>query len=290
MRGPRAIPRLLRPAALVGTLLLLTPSAAGQGQVTLRASDWPDPPPGPYAWANLTVANRTDQPIRQAQLRWDQGGPLYRIALTVAPGGTEHVQLLLPAAWAEQQFTVRLAGPGPLGDPIPVQLSWPEQVRGFETFPNEQAYDPYQGDLPSWDAALRRRIWIGMALAALAVLAARLAPAKGLRWAGTLTALAGLCLYLGLAVLRAPAVAEPTVLREGLWEAFDGTQRPIAVLTTRRSAVHRADRLLLPLYRNFGQIRDDQTVIDWPRRTVVPIEPDQVRIFQLVDPAAGTET
>jgi hypothetical protein len=287
VNGPRGILPLL-PATLVAFTLGLADPAVGQGQVTLRASDWPAPPPGPYAWANLTVANASDQPIRQALLRWDQGGPLYRVPLTVAPGGKQHVQLLLPAAWAQQQFLVRLAGPESPGRPVPVPLAWPEDVRGLETLPNEQAYDPYQGDLPGWSQNLRRRVWIGMALAALAVLAAQSAPRKWLRLVGTMTATAGLCLYLGLAVLRAPAVAEPTVLRPGVWEAFDGTKRPIVVLTTRRSAEYRADRLLLPLYRNFGQLRDDQTVIDWPAQTTLPIQPDQLRIFQTVQPTTET--
>ncbi|MFP4354723.1 MAG: hypothetical protein ACLFUJ_06320 [Phycisphaerae bacterium] len=277
-----------RPLLLILAVAAICPAVTAAGpedvNVTLRSSQWPQNPPGPYAWANLEIRNNSELPFNRAQLRWDQGGPTYRIAMTVAPRSTANQQLLLPAAWAQQSFTVTLTASDGRQQEHAAVLAWPEDVRADAPFIDQQVYDPYESDLPRWPESLRSQLLAAFALAGLALAGSIFLSRARTRIALAAAVLVGLSLYLGLGLLRRDDIQSPVVVRQAEYEDFRGRKRRIVILTTRRSSTFSRGELLLPLYRNFGQVRQDRTVIDWPAGVSVPIQPDQLRIFQQVNP------
>ena len=270
----------MKAAGLAVALLVAATAAAAapppEVAFALKPADRPSPP-GNLRWARLEVTNNSSQALTQAEVRWAEGGPLYRLPLAVAPQATGQAELLVPAAWAQQRYDVALrAGPRQIAGGSAV-LSWPEAALPDEPFPDDLAFRPYEADLLLWPGALKRSLFAAAALAFLAAAGSTLVRRRWLRMVLLTATAAGLGLFFALRAGR-----EPTVfVRSGVYEGWTGVQRPITVVTARRSGTWRSDAWQrIPLYASFGQVRDDRTTIDWGRAIETPLDPSRVRIFQ----------
>jgi hypothetical protein len=230
--------------------------------------------------ARLRVRATAPSRLRSIRLRWLEGGPTYVIDLPLAPDSSQDRNFLLPAAWSRQTYQADLIG-SEIPDPQrQVELIWGAR-QALEPFPDAGVYDPFQQDQPRWPARLRRNLFL-LGVGALVLGAAALLPRSRPGRLGILVLALATTGVGGWLALRGVA----TVTHRTFSRRLGGQEVRLEVLTALRPGTWESvDDGLVPRYQNFEQILTDAAQIHLGREVRVPLEPDDLRIFQRVEPA-----
>jgi hypothetical protein len=257
-------------------LLATPPPVRGETGVGLAPLPGADTVAG-FAHARLTVADPNAElaaVVRAVSLRPGGGGPTVLADITVAPGAKEQTaDVLLPATSPQQVYTARLlSGPGKPAPPLLVRelpVAWPVELtaRARREMIDPAAYERFQEDLPRWNPALLRNVFLAAVIAA-AALAAVLFLRQPVPRLLAVLAVAGAMTYGAVQV----AQRQETLRRR--------TYGDLTVLAARRTAVAHLPGATFPLYRSQTHMDGDDLTIRPGVDLHVAVAPDQPRVFR----------
>jgi len=285
---PRTLARTIRRCLLAAMLATGAAPAPAEIAVSLAPADPQDPDAAPFRVARLTIDAADAEEglvVRAVRLREARGGPTFVHAVTVAAGTKHTLDVSLPAVSQEQRYVVELladdAHPAEVLARATAKIHWPQEQVTDLAFLDPQAYEPWLEELPTWPAALRRTVFVVLALACLAASAAALIRTPALR-AAALVLVAAVATTVAARMLQR---AETIVRRE----ADDGD---LIVLRCRRTAVWRTrETRLVPIYFNAWHMRQDNMVVRVGREIRLELSPRpdarRVRLFRRRKPDSG---
>lgn len=264
------------------TALVCRPAGA-EVAVRLVPAASPPAPDAAFLPAVLAIADPNgDLPavVGAVSLRRREGGTTVLYAVSAAPGGRTTIPVDLPAVSSQQAYTIRLlTREGSAEAPLKVldaSISWPdlgaiEQARRRLVDPD--LYSAHAEDLPRWDPATVRGLFLAAAACCAILAGALLIGRAGLRAA----AVAALALAAAATMMAMACRQETLVIRR------DG---PLLVLTCRRTTAWSCpDAGLIPVYGSPRQMDEDDMVYRPGRGFALTIRPEEVRLFR--QPAAG---
>jgi hypothetical protein len=267
----------MRSLVLIAVVLAVPCSAPAEVRVSLAPA--PDgPAPRGFLPAALTVADpdrRLRAVVRAVRLRRERGGPALLYAASIPPGTTQSLPVALPGVSAEQGYRVALLASADGGGPPLAErkatITWTdfESVeRARRALVDPAAYEPWLEDLPRWEDALVRTVFLGAVIVAVALGAALLIRRPALRTAAVALIALGGAIALGAGLSST----------QDLMTRHDGD---LVIVTCRRTlAFSSGEPGLAPVYANLGQLNADTLVCRPGRGLTATLRPEDVRIFR----------
>ena len=257
-------------------LTLLAAPAGGQTATELRPSATPQPDVWPYAAAELTVHNPSDESVGSVALRWMGGGPTLVLPAELAQRQRRTVPVFLPAVWPEQTYAVRLQTPGGAGAAEgEATISWPlDRVRS-DAFIDPDTWQRWDPPPAAWSGATRRNATVAVALLAVAAAATLLVRGRGFRLGLLLAVLAA---GAGAMVVLRPQPVEVRTPPAGV--APGGL---VAAGARRTTVWELSEGVLAPVYLSRSEMASDAMVVDVAAgRVRAGLRAGEVRLFRRV--------
>lgn len=275
----RAPLRRCVPAACLAAALLFSALASpARAEVGVGLAALPGDTVAGFARARLTVSDPNAEllgVVRAVALRTVPGGPTVLFDATVAPGARDQaLDVLLPALSPQQVYQARLLAARDAPASLLVRelpIAWPIEVAAKS---RQQLIDPaacarFQEDLPRWEPALLRKVFLAAVIAAALFAATLLFRGSALR----LLAVLALAAALSYGAVRA-AEHQPSLRQR--------TYDDLTVVAARRTSPVQLRGPLLPVYRNPDQFDSDTLTIRPGIDLHVEVAPDQPRVFRIV--------